>query len=172
MPYTKINTYLKEKLPTNGVLELDYPEEKNQGSFFGGTDHKLATEKRIFRCPRDFAIVFTKEKIIIHWSSNFPISAETLLYFQLHEQGDEFYTDIKTGRRIDGMVEARTFMVNLGSLKEPTPTFFIDQEQVEEEYEPVHQLKVKADYPRNLVLTCEGNDSTTMFRIEGTDMSI
>lgn len=169
MPYVRINTILQDPLQPNGMLELKYPEGKNQGNFFGAIDHTLGIEARFFRSPRDFIVQPTPDKILIHWAANINVPAGALLNFQLQEQGGDYYHDNATGVTINNMVAAPTFLVNLGSVLDRNPQYYVPPTRASAPGR-FTLLKNKPDVPRNVIVQSSGNESGRVFRVDGEDI--
>ena len=169
MPYVKINTILKQDLRPNSKLEIAYPEGVNEGSFFGAIDHTLGIESRFFRSPRDFIVIPTADNLVIHWNVNVNVPAGALLYFQLQEQGGDYYTDSKTGVTVRGMVQAPTFLVNLGSVRDRDAVHYVQPTQVSSAGRLL-LASSKPDVPRNLIVYSDADESHRIFAIHGEDM--
>jgi hypothetical protein len=169
MPYVKINTILKQDLAPNGKLEVAYPEGVNEGSFFGAIDHTLGIETRFFRSPKDFIVIPTPDNLVIHWTANLNIPAGALLYFQLQEQGGDYYTDNRTGVTVRGMVEARTFLINLGSVRDKDPIYYVHPTQVSSGGRLL-LANNKPDVSRNVIVYSDSDESNRTFIIHGEDI--
>jgi len=169
MPYIRINTVLREPLTPNSTLEVPYPEGKNEGSFFGSSEHTLTIETNFFRSPKDFVVVPTRERIVIHWLTNIEVPSGAICYLHLQEQGGDFYTDPSTGHTIKGMVKADTFMINLGAVKSTDPEYYISDTKINEPGRLILERR-RPDTVRNITVTSNKNESSTMFRIEGEDI--
>ncbi len=86
-----LNIILKEPLAPGGVLTLRYPEDKNEGHFFGGVNHTLAINGVFFRSPRDFVVIIQPEQMLFIWQGKVPLTAGILLNLQLEIPGGDFY---------------------------------------------------------------------------------
>ena len=169
MPYIRLNTVLKTDLKSNTKVEIPYPDGVNEGSFFGAIDHTLGIESRFFRSPKDFIVIPTAENLTIHWTANINIRAGALLHFQLQEQGGDYYTDPKTGITVRGMVEAKTFLVNLGSVKDRDPQHYVHLIHIPAAGR-LELTNSKPDVPRNVVITSDSDESGRLFGIHGEDV--
>lgn len=168
MPYVRVNTILKQDLRPNSKLEISYPDNVSEGSFFGAIDHTLGIESRFFRSPKDFIVIPTHDNLVIHWTANINIPAGALLHFQLQEQGGDYYTDTRTGVTVRGMVEAKTFLVNLGSVKERDQAYYVNPTQVSSAGRLL-LVNVKPDVARNVVIFSDSDESARIFTIQGED---
>jgi hypothetical protein len=169
MPYVKVNTILKSDLKPNGKLEIAYPDGINEGSFFGAIDHTLGIETRFFRSPKDFIVVPTTESLVIHWTANINVPAGALLHFQLQEQGGDLYTDTRTGVTVRNMVEAKTFLINLGSVRDRDPVFYVQPTTVSSGGRLL-LANTKPDTPRNVIIYSDADESNRTFVIHGEDI--
>lgn len=169
MPYVKLNTVLKQDLIPNEKLELKYPEGVTQGSFFGAIDHTLGIESRFFRAPKDFIVIPTHDNIVIHWSSNIRVPAGALMHFQFQEQGGDFYSDPRTGITVKGMVQSPTFLVNLGSMADKDPNFYVQSAPIPEAGRLL-LTNNKPDAARNVIIHSDADETHAVFTVEGEDV--
>jgi len=169
MPYVRVNTILKEDLRPNSKIEVAYPENVTEGSFFGSIDHTLGIESRFFRSPKDFIIIPTSDNLVIHWTANVNVPAGALLHFQLQEQGGEYYTDTRSGTTVRGMVEAKTFLVNLGSVKDRDAVFYVNPAQITSAGRLL-LANIKPDCARNVVIFSDKDESDRVFNVYGEDV--
>jgi len=169
MPYVRVNTILKEDLRPNSKFEIAYPDNVNEGSLFGAIDHTLGIETRFFRSPKDFIVVPTPENLVIHWTANINVPAGALLHFQLQEQGGDYYTDTRSGVTVRGMVEAKTFLINLGSVRDRDQSYYVTPAQITSSGR-LQLSNIKPDAPRNVVIFSDKDESDRIFTITGEDV--
>lgn len=168
MPYVNINHVLEEELLPGNQITLGYPEGVNQGSFFGVIDHTLSIESRFFRSPRDFLIIPAPENIILHWTANIKVPKGLILNIQLKEQGGDFFTDKATGVTVKGMVNAPTFFLNLGSVKNRDQNHYFEESQIADSGK-LALIKERADVPRNVTIHSNDDETGLIFTIHGED---
>jgi hypothetical protein len=164
-----MNIILKETIPQNGVLILQYPEDKNEGHFFGAANHTLAINGVFFRSPRDFVVIIQPDKMLFIWHGKVPLSAGILLNLQLEIPGGDFYYDQKIGVTVQNMVHSPMFMVNLASPLAADLQYWVKSGAASDAKAlPLNQDHVQT--ARNVTIHSESDNSHCIFVIAGEDM--
>ena len=168
MRLTPYNFILDRRIQKGSTLELPYPPEKGEGSFFGALHHTLSVEGTFFRSPNDFILAFKPDKIEFHWLSNVALSAGLMANLMLEELGLDGYLDTKTGVTLRNTVPVSFFMINLKNPKPANAEYFMPPTVIKSSgILPI--IANNIDASRTITITTTADCSNLTFKLEGED---
>ena len=169
MPYVAVNFVLDKPLPLNGSLTIPYPEGKNEGHFFSAVNHTISAGATFFRAPRDFVVITLPDRIQILWRIAQTVPAGTIINLQLEEPCGEFYRDMRMGIAVPGLVESRTYLINLSAPKLAYSDYYVAATNVPDP-RSLPLLNNSVVTPRNVVIHSTADNTHCEFTIEGEDL--
>ncbi len=168
MPHITHNFVLDVPLSQGAVLEMPYPKDKTEGSFFGAFNHTISIAGRFFRSPQDFVVVPKPGKMLLKWLHTQAIPVGCLVNMQLEEIGLDSYLDPKTGVSLKNTVAAPTFLLSFRSPIAATDDYYMPRTLIKSAGSLPLQVQFP-DIPRSVSIHSTGDDSNRTFRIEGED---